>query len=336
MKTLFLPVAASAIVCCNLTLSSAQQQTGPATLENILKSAEAHTSSSAPETNATAASPKRPAGTVSRPEDGVKHPDLDKAWAEYDAVVAEAAESIKAAISKQFDAATAKGDLDNAEKWQTALEKFESTGEVPSESEMKAAVSAAVVDYKKAKNELSKAYEAVVKALTMNKKISDAKAVRDERKTFEQPSLPKPQSHNSVIPKAKGFKWSSTFKGWTGVINANNQFGIQIPKPVAGMCRVRFLLAGASSSNTNGRVVLTTPEGQETLITTWSHADSIPVSGDREPSHVSRSIAGRRVGKEFSIPVGSVNLQPGNYMLSFRYESGDSAAVIEAVEFVVE
>jgi tetratricopeptide (TPR) repeat protein len=133
-----------------------------------------------PVADAADSGPKRPAGTFARPKDGVQHPDLDKAWAEYDAVVAKAAESIKAAISKQFDATTAKGDLDAAEKWQTALENFEKAGEVPAEKEIKSAASSAVADYKKAKEELGKAYESVVKALTMEKKIAEAKVARDE------------------------------------------------------------------------------------------------------------------------------------------------------------
>jgi hypothetical protein len=125
---------------------------------------------------------------VARPKDGVQHPDLDKAWAEYDAVVAKAAEGIKAAITKQFDAATAKGDLDAAEKWQAALEKFEKAGEVPTDAETKSTVSAAVVAYKKAKEELAKAYEPVVKALTMEKKIADAKAAREELRSLSKAS----------------------------------------------------------------------------------------------------------------------------------------------------
>jgi tetratricopeptide (TPR) repeat protein len=169
------------VVSCVLVIGGtsrglAQQPTGPATLEGLLNSDEGQK----PAATAADADPKPPAGTVARPKDGVKHPDLDKAWADYDTVVAKAAESIKAAISKQFDAAAGKGDLDAAEKWQAALEKFEKAGEVPAEAETKAAVSAAVADYKKAKEELGRAYESVVKALTTEKKIAEAKDVRDE------------------------------------------------------------------------------------------------------------------------------------------------------------
>jgi hypothetical protein len=122
----------------------------------------------------------RPSGTLSRPQGGVKHPDLDKSWAKYDAALVKAAEGIKAAMMSQFDAATARGDLGAAEKWQAALEKFEKAGRLPAEAETKAAVSAAVSELKKARGELAKAYEATVTALTMEKKIAQAKTVRAE------------------------------------------------------------------------------------------------------------------------------------------------------------
>ena len=99
----------------------AQQPTGPATLENLLHSDKARKPTAALKGDAADVGPKRFVGTVVRPQDGVKHPDLDKVWSVYHAVVARAAESIKPDIAKLFDAATAKGDLDAAEKWQATL-----------------------------------------------------------------------------------------------------------------------------------------------------------------------------------------------------------------------
>ena len=169
-----------ALILSGVVPCLAQQRPSPATLENLLTSDEPPKAADASAAKSPDAGPKRPAGTVARPADGVQHPDLDKAWAEYDAAVGRAADSITAAINKQFDAASAKGDLDAAEKWQVLGEKFEKAGELPVESETKAAVSSAASEYKKAREELTKAYEAVVKALTMDKKIADAKAVRGE------------------------------------------------------------------------------------------------------------------------------------------------------------
>ena len=178
----------------------AQAQSGSATLEDLVNADEAKGTDAVPEAEAADSAPNRPAGTVARPKEGVQHPDLDKAWAEYDAAFAKAAEGIRAAITKQFDAATAKGDFDAAEKWQTALEKFEKAGEVPSEKEITSAVSSAVADYKKAKEELSKAYESVVKALTMEKKIAEAKAVRGESLAITNNERPTPRPQ-PVPPK---------------------------------------------------------------------------------------------------------------------------------------
>ena len=190
----------------------AQQPTGPATLENLLNSNES------PKTAESDASPKQPAGTVTRPEDGVQHPDLDKAWADYEAAVVKVTESMKAAISKQFDAATAKGDLDAAEKWQVIGEKLENAGELPAETETKAAVNSAVAEYKKAGDELSKAYEAVVKNLTMEKKIAEAKAVRGEVSVIRI-HPPKPDASATAAPAERKTKETKVAKGWPPVGN---------------------------------------------------------------------------------------------------------------------
>jgi hypothetical protein len=204
MRMLAYLLAITASLYWNTAACIAQQARGPATLENLVNSPEARstpTAYAAPDSGL-----KRPAGTVSRPKDGVQHPDLDKAWAVYDAAVAKAADGIRAAMAKQFDAAAAKGDLDAAEKWQTALEKFEKAGDVPADTDTKSAVSTAVADYKKAKEELSKAYDSVVKALTMEKRIAEAKAVRNERAE----SLSGSADENEGSKPEEGLVWRYT------------------------------------------------------------------------------------------------------------------------------
>ena len=178
------------------------QLPSPVTLESLATGGEAPAAPEVTDAEANARSIPRPVGTAERPDNGVPHPDLDKAWAEHEALIARVGEELQVALSKQFDAATAKGDLDAAEKWQAVLEKFENTGELPTEPETKATVSAAVANYKKAREELTEAYESVMKALTMDKKITDAKSVREELqslgKAANKPTArKKPQSANS-------------------------------------------------------------------------------------------------------------------------------------------
>jgi len=180
MKTLIYLFTLISLACWNSSPSLAEQESGPATLENLITADEGKEPPATTEAKATHAAPKRPAGTTARPNHGVQHPVLDNAWAEYEAAVGKVADVIRAAISKQFDTATAKGDLDAAEKWLTIGENFEKAGELPTENEIKVTVSAAVADYKKAREELTKGYESVVKALTMEKKIAEAKAARNE------------------------------------------------------------------------------------------------------------------------------------------------------------
>lgn len=174
--------------------SLAQQPAGPATLENLLRADDAQQPADPPVDEATDAGPKPPAATVDRPKDGVRHPELDKAWADYGTAVANVSASIRAVLAKQFDAATAKGDLDAAVKWQEAQEKFEAAGELPADAEIKAAMSAAAAGYRKAREELAKAYEGVVKSLTMEKRLAEARAARDEARGLAKDRMETRQS----------------------------------------------------------------------------------------------------------------------------------------------
>lgn len=132
-----------------------------------------------------------------RPENGVRHPVLDEAWAKYDGFVATAAASIRPVIFEQFNDATAKGDLDAAEQWQAALEKLE-TGELDGVRVRHEALA----DYEKAKNELREAYKLVIKSLTIEKRIAEAKLAREELVYLFPPTLPVSREPSTVtIPE---------------------------------------------------------------------------------------------------------------------------------------
>jgi hypothetical protein len=246
MKSFACLTVVAAFLCWNAPHGVAQQVPGRATLEPLVNSPD---SQSAPVVPAAAESGgKRPAGIAARPKDGVSHPDLDTAWAEYDQTVAKVAESIKAAILKQFNAAAEKGDLDTAERWQTALENFAKAGDVPSELETKGAVSAAVADYKKAKDELGKAYETVVKTLTMEKKIAEAKAIRAELRALElEPVVSNDGKNGAMRSKEQsmdaGVKWTVLFRSsnpafWNKQINSGDSYAVPIRTLPKG---IRFL-----------------------------------------------------------------------------------------------
>lgn len=124
--------------------------------------------------------PVRPMGTVTRPKNGVRYPDLDKAWAEYDLIVAKVTEDIRAAIKKEFQAAVTKGDLGTAEKWESIGKKFESDGDCKLEEELGVTGKKADLKLKSAQATLEKAYDSVVKALTKEKRIVQAKSAKSE------------------------------------------------------------------------------------------------------------------------------------------------------------
>lgn len=230
-------------------------------------------------------------------KDGVKHPDLDKAWTDYDAAVAKVTESIKAAIAKQFDAATAKGDLDAAEKWQVIGEKFEKAGELPTDKEAKTAVSAAVADYKKAREELTKVYEAVVKNLTMEKKIAEAKAVRNEMlvvSTAKKDEAAPPAAPEGGGKIHRGFKEAlflsdleeqNPVVGW-GAFGKNGDLGYGgLRIMVGGVASPKGLSMHAKSNSVVG-VHYAVPRG-------FTHFEAVAAINDAEQGHQATAVVFR-------------------------------------------
>jgi hypothetical protein len=191
----------------------AQPGTAPATLENLLKGDVSQEPATAPGGVVVGAAQVRPAGIVARPKEGFKHPGLDKAWDLYDAAVAKIADSVAGAISKQFDAASSRGDLNAAEKWSALGKAFVTHGAIPTESDATLRASDAAKVFTEARAEfakagviLQKAYEEVTQSLTKDKKLLEARAVTDEwthlSKGFENPDELRQQAAIS-LQKAK-------------------------------------------------------------------------------------------------------------------------------------
>ncbi len=133
-----------------------------------------------------------------RPENGVADVALDKAWADYRQQVSIAADEVRDALNAQFDAATDKGDLEEAEKWQAVIEAFEANGMLGGDKSTRAAVANAQKQLMEAEKELIAAYGEVIKSLTKQKKINEAKAVRAERDlVVAAPRIPSDQAKNA-------------------------------------------------------------------------------------------------------------------------------------------
>jgi hypothetical protein len=176
--------ALTALLLWSAAVGIAQEPSGPPTLENLLDASESKDKPGAAAAKAGATDSVRPAGILVRPEGGVQHPDLDKAWTEYSAAVAKARSDIRQEIFKQFDLATGKGDLDAALKWKAIGERFDAGGDIPDDSETKAIKKTGDNAFKKAAEDLTKVYESLVKTFTMDKKIEEAMAVRDESRSL--------------------------------------------------------------------------------------------------------------------------------------------------------
>jgi hypothetical protein len=177
-------------VCITLLLVGsfgiAQEASGPPTLEGLLGKEDVGikngvASAGAQRPIALSGLPaERPRGTLTRPVAGVRHPDLDQAWATYDAALAKGLAPINEAISRQFDVAAASGNLDNAEKCQRVLTEFERTGVLPQDTRLMSMLAEAIADLKDEHAKLQVAYEGATSALTRQKKLVEARAVRDE------------------------------------------------------------------------------------------------------------------------------------------------------------
>lgn len=160
--------------------SVAQQASEPPTLENLVSPQEVQTPPAATPPDAADNGPKPPVGTLVRPKECVQHEALNKAWDDYQIAVGKASQMINAAIAKQLDTATQKGNLEAAEKWQAISDRFTNGIALPDEDETRAAVTNAVIELTKAKDRLSKTYDAVVKVFTKEKKVAEARKARDE------------------------------------------------------------------------------------------------------------------------------------------------------------
>jgi hypothetical protein len=215
-----------ALVLCGSSSGLAQQQqTGPRTLEGLLKSDEAQKPVvAAAEAAATDAGPRRPAGTVARPKNGVQHPDLDAAWADYDKQIEAVANAVEDAIETELNSAAATGDLDASLKWKTAGEQFQKDGRIPDgldgqnragkvkpgPAKPKNSYQSRITD---AQKHLAAAYESLEKSLVQSHDFDKAKRIRTEKEglslhDFEKAITAREKSKRLSDPIIGRWTWS--------------------------------------------------------------------------------------------------------------------------------
>ena len=211
----------------------AQQQTGPRTLEGLLKQdrespARRPSAVDATEPVAPVAVPAgRISGAVARPKDGVQHPDLDAAWTEYDKQIETAAKAIEQSIERELSKAAKAGDLDAALKWKTAGEQFKKAGRIPEGMEgtkpqgrpkprptkQNPSQQSLVVE---AQGRLEKVYEAVEKELVKSLDLEKAKQVRSERESLAPVGGNSAPAPLVVVIEAKNYKAASPKAAFVG------------------------------------------------------------------------------------------------------------------------
>lgn len=267
----------------------------------------------------------RPERTLTRPSNGVQHPDLDAAWAEYDEQIETAAKAIEQAIEKELNTAAAAGDLDAALKWKTAGEQFKNDGRIPEGMEgtkpqgrpkpkptkSESSPQSLVVE---AQGRLAKAYEAVEKSLVKSLDLEKAKQVRAEKVMLLSPDAEvtylsdmKPRDL-SVPAEGKPFQ-----PGKISVGGVEREHGNFLCPPSNGSSTVSFAVPQGFSQLIGSVAMNDSATGQKTPLT-------FKVLDDRNAVlWKSRPVLGRGKIQEFQLEVGGTSLVtlvvecPGDY-----------------------
>jgi hypothetical protein len=243
----------------------------------------------------------RPASILLRPKNGVQHPDLDKAWDEYDAAVREAAKGIRAAVAKHFKAAAGVGDLKLTQTWKATAEAFEKHGTLP--REYAEDIQAAIADLRRAESAIEKAYEETVKALTKGSLTEPLMLDKAEKILVEWKSLAAGQSiylsdlaaRNVQVPKDDEVNHFVQRKVTVGRVD--REHGVWLHPPNNGESRVTFDVPKGFTKLIGGVAMNDSAEGQKTSVTFLLRDDR------NKEIWTSRPVSGRNQVQEFSVPV---------------------------------
>jgi len=109
---------------------------------------------------------------------------LDEPWTKYETTIATAEKSVVStfteAFMKQFDAAAALGDLDLVESIETEQKEFEKSGTLPTGKSFESTLQAIKKTREDANTQLKKVYSNAISDLTKQKRLAEARIVRDE------------------------------------------------------------------------------------------------------------------------------------------------------------
>jgi hypothetical protein len=257
-------------------------------------------------------------GACARPKDGVEHPDLDAAWAEYDEQIEAAAKAVEEAIERELNAAAAGGDLDAALKWKAAREQFQKDGRIPEgldhgkakgrprqkPQKPEPSPQSLVVE---AQGRLAKAYEAVEKELVKSLDLEKAKQVRSESTVvFGQPNSPDKKflTHLADRDFNAGPERAFAKHGVTPEGQPLTVRGMRVPHalwlhpPTNGFSRVTFDVPDGASRIVGAVAMNDSTQDQRTPLT-------FAILDERENTlWSSRPIKGRGAEQPFDVPLG--------------------------------
>jgi hypothetical protein len=120
------------------------------------------------------------AGTCIRPVDGHDSPMLDEAWVQYGSAIRLAKKKFRAAMDRQLNQARNRKQLEEAKRFKSAIESFETEGEFPIDcNELQAVAKTVRGEFKQAARKLEEKYEDVIGSILKDKNLPDPVGAAD-------------------------------------------------------------------------------------------------------------------------------------------------------------
>ena len=130
---------------------------------------------------------------------------LDEPWTKYETAEKSAASTLTEEFIKQFDAAAALGDLDLVESIEAQQKAFEESGTLPTGKSFESIVLAIKKNHENANTQLKEVYSNAISDLTKQKRLAEARIVRDEMLVvFRDSKLLRPNRTNVYFRMGDG------------------------------------------------------------------------------------------------------------------------------------